>query len=150
RGAPTKDFEQPGPRRPRGRPRGPPSRLPRPNETPHTRNTSMQSDAGITPDPGRNPPPAGGAAPPAARPGPGRGLPPVAPPSGRFILQLFLVPGLIVAALVVVALGLDWLFGGHRKPEKLLKNLDDPNPEVRWRAAADLSQILPRDDELAA
>ena len=26
-----------------------------------------------------------------------RGLPPVTPPSGRFIVQLFLVPGVIVA-----------------------------------------------------
>ena len=64
------------------------------------------------------------------------GLPPVAPPSGKFILQLFLVPGLIVAGLVLVALGLQWLTGAHRNPEKYLEGLDDPNPEVRWRTAA--------------
>ncbi|HLQ43503.1 MAG TPA: hypothetical protein VK137_02140, partial [Planctomycetaceae bacterium] len=34
-------------------------------------------------------------------------LPPVEPPSGRFIVQLFVVPGLIVAAIVGV-----WLLFG--------------------------------------
>jgi hypothetical protein len=108
----------------------------------------MQPDAGLPPDPEKKSPPldgSGAAAPSTAE----AGLPPVAPPSGKFILQLFLVPGLIVAALVLVALGLQWLFGPHRDPEKYLKDLDDPNPEVRWRAAADLSQELPRKEAFA-
>src|SRR5436189_5962827 len=81
--------------------------------------------------------------------GAAQGLPPVAPPSGRFILQLFLVPGLIVAGLVLFALGLQWLTGAHRNPEKYLDGLDDPNPEVRWRTAADLSQVLPGNEAFA-
>ena len=96
----------------------------------------MQPDAGPSPESEKNPPPLNGAAPGVSTEDPG--LPPVAPPSGKFILQLFLVPGLIVAGLVLVALGLQWLTGAHHNPEKYLEGLDDPNPEVRWRTAADL------------
>ncbi len=106
----------------------------------------MQPDAGRPPEPEKNPP-LNGAAPGVSTAD--SGLPPVAPPSGKFILQLFLVPGLIVASLVLVALGLQWLTGAHRNPEKYLEGLDDPNPEVRWRTAADLSQELPRKEALA-
>src|SRR4051794_14335236 len=77
------------------------------------------------------------------------GLPPVTPPSGKFILQLFLVPGLIVALVVGLLLAVTWMFGSARTPEAFLKKLDDPNPEVRWRAASDLAQTLPRDKQLS-
>src|SRR5579872_3124829 len=81
------------------------------------------------------------------------GLPPVAPPTGRFIVQLFLVPALIVALLVIVAMGFQAFFGllfGPRSPDYYLKRLDEPNAEVRWRTAADLAQVLLRDDHLAS
>src|SRR5262249_13708932 len=103
----------------------------------------MQPEHGATPEPEQNPAPAA-AAPPAAP-----GLPPVAPPSAKFILQLFLVPGLIVAGLIGAWLGARWFFGDPHSPAKFLKGLDDPNPEVRWRAAADLAQVLPRNEALA-
>lgn len=78
-----------------------------------------------------------------------RGLPPVTPPSGRHIVQLFVVPALIV----VVALGILWVFerlvGGGRTPEQFSKDLKNPNVEVRWRAASDLAQVLLRDQDLA-
>jgi hypothetical protein len=77
------------------------------------------------------------------------GLPPVAPPSGKFIVQLFLVPGLIVGVIVCVLLLFNWLFGGPRSPEAFLSRLDDTNFEIRKRAAADLAQVLKRDDQLA-
>jgi hypothetical protein len=83
---------------------------------------------------------------PGSSPG---GLPPVAPPSGRFIVQLFVVPGLIVGVIVLVLLTGKWIFGDRGSPETFLKGLDDPNPEVRWRAAADLAQVLPRDPAMA-
>jgi hypothetical protein len=83
-------------------------------------------------------------------PDPARGLPPVVPPTGGFIAQLFLVPGLIVATIVLLLLGAYWLFGGFRTPEQFLQNLDNENPEVRWRAADDLAQVLLRDEHLAA
>ena len=107
----------------------------------------MQSDNGISPDPanqlGASIPVLPGAA--TAVPG----LPPVAPPSGTFILQLFLVPGLIVGVVVCALLVARWIFGSPHSPARFLKDLDDPNPEVRWRAAADLAQVLPRDEVLA-
>ncbi len=77
------------------------------------------------------------------------GLPPVTPPSGKFILQLFLVPGLIVCMIVCLLLVVNWLFSGPRSPDAYLKRLDDLNPEVRWRAASDLAQVLMRDPQLA-
>jgi hypothetical protein len=77
------------------------------------------------------------------------GLPPVAPPSGKFIVQLFLVPGMIVGLIVCVLLLFNWMFGGPRSPEAFLNRLDDANTEVRWRAAADLAQVLKRDENLA-
>ena len=81
---------------------------------------------------------------------PPAGLPPVAPPSGKLMLQLFLVPGLIVAFLVVAWLVGGWLFGTSYSKDTFLKNLNDPNAEVRWRTAEQLAQVLLRDDVLAA
>ncbi len=83
-------------------------------------------------------------------PDPLKGLPPVQAPSGRHIVQLFLVPGLIVAGAVTILLGFSWLAGGSRTPNQFLKNIDSANPDIRWRAANDLAQVLKRDDKLAA
>lgn len=77
-------------------------------------------------------------------------LPPVNPPTGKFIVQLFLVPGLIVALIVCLLLLVNWLFSGPRSPQAYLGRLDDSNSEVRWRAASDLSQVLKRDQQLAS
>lgn len=82
-----------------------------------------------------------------------RGLPPVQPPSATMLLRLFLVPFLIVAVLVGLYLVGQTIYGKlwrTRSPEKVLRDLDNPNPEVRWRAAADLAQELPRSPDLAA
>src|SRR5438067_13590631 len=79
-----------------------------------------------------------------------KGLPPVTPPSGRHVAQLFLIPGLIVAGAVTLLLGFSWLAGGSRTPEQFLKNIDSANTDIRWRAANDLAQVLKRDDKLAA
>jgi hypothetical protein len=103
----------------------------------------MASDPSIMPEPTPN----GSAAAATAAPA---GLPPVHPPSGKFIVQLFLVPGLIVALIVGVLLLFTWLFGGPRTPEQFLKKLDEGNPDVRWRTASDLAQTLRRDEKLAS
>ncbi len=90
---------------------------------------------------------------PNKAPTPLPGLPPVAPPTGRFVVQLFLVPGLIVVLLVAVAYGYHYFFGllfGSPSPDQFLHKLDDPNAEVRWRTAADLGQVLLRDQHLAS
>jgi hypothetical protein len=94
-------------------------------------------------------------------PPPDHGLPPVQPPSGRQMLQLFVVPALIVLVLVGIFLagpallrGVNWVFGrtsaDARTADQFLRDLDNPNAEVRYRAASDLAQVLLRKDELAA
>src|SRR5262245_34863954 len=93
-------------------------------------------------------------------PPPEPGLPPVVPPSGRQILQLFVVPALIVAVLVGLFLLGPVLSGWFRQftgggltdsrsSEQFLRDLDNSNAEVRYRAASDLAQVLLRKDELA-
>jgi hypothetical protein len=69
------------------------------------------------------------------------------------IFRLFLVPFLIVAVLVGLYLLGQAFYGKRgrtRSAEQYLRNLDSANPDIRWRAAADLSQELPRSAELAA
>src|SRR5688500_12989424 len=87
---------------------------------------------------------------PPPPPEPAKGLPTVTAPSGRHIVQLFLIPGLIVAGAVTILLGFSWLSGGSRTPDQFLKNIDSANADIRWRAANDLAQVLKRDDKLAA
>jgi hypothetical protein len=81
---------------------------------------------------------------------PVKGLPPVAPPSGKFLIQLFLVPGLIVAVALAVVWGFGWLVGGTYSAEEFLKDFRNPNMEVRWRRASELAQILPREKSMAS
>jgi hypothetical protein len=79
-----------------------------------------------------------------------KGLPPVAPPSGKFLIQLFLVPGLIVAVALAVVWGFGWLVGGSYSADQFMKDLRHPNTQVRWRRANDLAQVLPREKSLAS
>jgi hypothetical protein len=79
-----------------------------------------------------------------------KGLPPVQPPSGRFLAQLFLIPLGIVTVAMGVIWFLTWLVGGFFTPEQLMRDLRSGNTEVRWRRASDLAQVLKRDDALAA
>jgi hypothetical protein len=107
----------------------------------------MPSENNVTP-PSDSPPPA---SPHVAVPLlPAAGLPPVSPPSGKLMLQLFLIPGLIVAFLVGAWLFAGWLFGTAYTAKAFLEKLDDSNVEVRWRAAADLAQVLQRDEHLSS
>lgn len=78
-----------------------------------------------------------------------RGLPPVTPPSGKFIVQLFLVPGLIVAVVLLILLGFGYLVSSERTADKFLSDLDSSNGDIRWRGAHDLAQILKRPESLA-
>jgi hypothetical protein len=77
------------------------------------------------------------------------GLPPVAPPSGRFIAQLFLIPGLIATVIVLIILVGNYLVAEQHSPESILRNLDSPNEDIRWRAANDLAQVLRRPESVA-
>ncbi len=75
-------------------------------------------------------------------------LPVVEPPSAGFILQLFLVPGLIVAAVIGV-----WaLFGQISSSEQdwrhQIVEMRSNNEHRRWRGANGLAQMLRADIEL--
>ncbi len=78
-----------------------------------------------------------------------KGLPPAQPPSVRVVAQLFFVPGLIVAAVVLFIVGLRYLFGGIHTAEYFLQQLDSSNADIRWRGASDLAQILKRPESVA-
>lgn len=89
-------------------------------------------------------------------PAPDKGLPPVTPPSSRHIVQMFVVPGVIVGGVVLLGLVCSGAFsyffgfGQARTPEAFIQRLEDPNSDIRWRAANDLVQVLKRDDDLAS
>jgi hypothetical protein len=91
---------------------------------------------------------------------PDHGLPPVHPPTGGMILRQFIVPAIIVAVLVLLFLAGPTLYAwvnrlvgrssDSRSAEQFLHDIDNPNQEVRWRAASDLAQVLLRNDSLAS
>jgi hypothetical protein len=75
-------------------------------------------------------------------------LPPVEPPSARFIIQLFVVPALIVMLVVGVWIVVTWLV--HRttmQPEDLINGLQTANV-ARWQRASELADLL-RNDRFA-
>jgi len=74
-------------------------------------------------------------------------LPPVKPPSAGFIVQLFLIPALIVMAVVAV-----WALFGRLADSgadwgQLVAELGSGNEHRRWRAAQELAQLI-RNDQL--
>lgn len=77
-------------------------------------------------------------------------LPPVRPPSLVFIFQLFVVPALIVAAVVAVWVLFGKLASGERDWESLLVEIGSPNPHIRYRAMTGLAQVLDTDRRLGA
>lgn len=80
--------------------------------------------------------------------GPIQALPPVQPPSGRFIIQLFLVPGIIVLVAVLLLLAFRYAIGSGYTPASFLKQLDNDNADIRWRGASDLAQVLKRPESV--
>jgi HEAT repeat protein len=77
-------------------------------------------------------------------------LPPVKPPSAGFIVQLFVVPALIVLAIV----GVIGLFGQLSESEQdwreLVQELGSSNQHRRWRAALGLAHLLKADQDRPA
>lgn len=69
-------------------------------------------------------------------------LPPVEPPSAGFIVQLFLIPMLIVGAIVGVYALFGQLAGGEQDWRTLVSELRNSNEHRRWRAASGLAHLL--------
>ena len=68
-------------------------------------------------------------------------LPPVEPPSARFILQLFVVPGVIVLVIVLVWLLFTWVASKGDDPKQYVAALKRPGPG-QWQAASNLANAL--------
>jgi HEAT repeat protein len=73
-------------------------------------------------------------------------LPPVEPPSASFIVQLFLVPAIIVAAVIGLYLLFGKLAAGDTDWRQLVSDIKSDNPNVRWRAALNLAEGLDADE----
>lgn len=76
-------------------------------------------------------------------------LPPVEPPSAGFIVQLFLIPALIVAAVIGVWALFGKLADSEADWQQLVVELGSANEHRRWRSALNLAQIL-RNEQLAS
>ncbi len=61
-------------------------------------------------------------------------------------MQLFVVPGLLIAVVVLIVLGMSYLGRRDRAPEYFLEQLDSDNAEIRKRGMYDLAQILKRNE----
>lgn len=68
-------------------------------------------------------------------------LPPVAPPSSAFILQLFLIPLIIVSIIVCVWLMFSWLAHMGNDPQKLVQDIRKQN-SASWQKALVLANML--------
>ncbi|MDZ4685566.1 MAG: HEAT repeat domain-containing protein [Planctomycetaceae bacterium] len=78
----------------------------------------------------------------------GNDLPPVQPPSAGFILQLFVVPALIVLAVVAVWALFGRLAAGEQDWRALVQDMSSANPHVYKRAMFGLAQVLDTDRRL--
>jgi HEAT repeat protein len=68
-------------------------------------------------------------------------LPPVEPPNPAFILQLFVVPGVIVLIIVAVWLAFNWLAQMGSDPLEYVRAIERNN-QGRWQAAVNLANAL--------
>ena len=69
-------------------------------------------------------------------------LPPVEPPSAGYIVQLFLIPALIVAAVIGVWALFGMMAQSESDWEQLVVDIGSSNPNRRWRSALGLAQVL--------
>ena len=72
---------------------------------------------------------------------PGDVLPPVEPPSAGFILQLFVVPGIIVVIIVMVWLLFHWVVRTGSDPHEYVLAMQREN-DNSWQAAVNLANAL--------
>jgi hypothetical protein len=73
-------------------------------------------------------------------------LPPVEPPSAKFIVQLFVVPALIVLVIFGLFVAFNWLVRRTSMgPEQLIQGLEQGPSIARWQRASDLAFLLPNE-----
>lgn len=77
---------------------------------------------------------------------PDKNLPPVQPPTLGFLVQLFVIPGLIVAVIVMVWMLFNWLAHMGSDPGKELDVLASSS-KGRWQAAYNLAKQLADDKQ---
>lgn len=77
---------------------------------------------------------------------PDKNLPPVQPPTLGFLVQLFVIPGLIVSVIVMVWMLFNWLAHMGNDPGKELDILASGS-KGRWQAAFNLAKQLADDKE---
>ncbi len=80
-------------------------------------------------------------APPTRDYSPDDALPRVEPPSAGFILQLFIVPGVIVLVVVMIWVMFNWLAQKGNDSDAFVRALSRNN-EARWQAAFNLANAL--------
>lgn len=87
---------------------------------------------------------------PAGSP-PAQPLPPVEAPNVRMILQLFIVPGLLVALVIgFIVVFFGGVGAGPQRPAEFIAGLSSLSGHKRQQTAHDLAQALPRKPELRA
>jgi len=68
-------------------------------------------------------------------------LPPVQPPSASFILQLFIIPGMIVFVIIMVWLAFHWLAHMGSNPAEMIREMRQ-NKANSWQVAYNFSEEL--------
>jgi HEAT repeat protein len=76
-------------------------------------------------------------------------LPPVEPPTAGFILQLFIIPAVIVAVLIVVVALFGKLAEGRRDTSQYVEAIRSDNENVQFRAAYELANLIQNESDLA-
>ena len=75
-------------------------------------------------------------------------LPPVEAPSASFVVQLFVIPAVVVAVVIVVWLLFGKLAGGERDAMEYVRQLRLPS--ANWRSAFELASLIQNDSQLAS
>jgi hypothetical protein len=74
-------------------------------------------------------------------------LPPVEAPSAGFVVQLFVIPAVVVAVVILVWLLFGKLAGGERDPADYVRRLRQASGD--WRSAFELASLIQNDSRLA-
>ena len=75
-------------------------------------------------------------------------LPPVEAPSAGFVVQLFVIPAVVVAVVILVWLLFGKLAGGERDPVEYVRRLRQASGD--WRSAFELVSLIQNDAKLAS